>query len=314
MNSKAFIQEHVLRSIVLDRTPGYHFCGNFMGMIFEDVYDGRARVTIPDGPHLKDKNGHLSPICLAIAADFAAASAIRTAEDPAQRLATVNLHVQLTNASLNGDLVARGELLGYSENAQGRLGLAKFEIHCNDQLVAFGTGTFMVLPAPGGRILHPVPWINRRPPESLELPDPTTLEAHEKEIYTRAQNALTAYTDNNTPFLDAFLNIRTQTLDGAARAEMDNGPHVGNRVGHLQGGISLALAMASANASLPENWNLSGITAAYVSPGQGDAITAYSDVVHQGRLTAVISTKLITSEGRLVLEVTTNHVRQQDKT
>lgn len=311
LNHDEFIREQILRAIALNRIPGYHFCGNFFDLWFEDVHDGKARVTIKSAPHVTGIDGNMDPTPLAVAADFAAATAIRTAGDPSDRLATVSLHMQLTNAPISGDLVAYGTLDGFFEGVKGRLGLARFHLESDNQLVGFGTSTFMVLPPPGGRKLDPIPWINNRPGD-VTLPAISNLDESEQEIVSRGERAIAASRSRGTAFLTEFLNIRSEAGDRRARTRMDNGPHVGNRVGHVQGGISMGMVIESANAALPAEWALVGITASYVSPGEGDELTAHSEVIHRGRLTAVVSTKLIGIEGRLVLEVTTNHTRRQD--
>ena len=311
MNHDEFIREQVLRAIALNRIPGYHFLGNFLDLWFEDVHNGKSKVTIKSAPHVLGADGFMSPMSLAVTADFAAATAIRTAGDPAARLATVSLHLQLTNKPMSGDLVAYSTLDCFFDDGKGRLGLARVHVESDGQMVAFGTGTFMVLAAPGGRKLDPIPWINKRP-DSVVLPSLSDLSDDERDIVERSERALVASKANGTAFLDEFLNIRTAVHDRVGRADMENGPHIGNRVGHVQGGISMGVAMASANAALPAEWALVGITASYVSPGEGDVLTAYSEIIHRGRLTAVVSTKLVGIEGRLVLEVTTNHARRQD--
>ena len=311
MNHDEFIREQVLRAIALNRIPGYHFCGNFLDLWFEDVHDGKSKITIKSAPHVLGADGRMSPVSLAVGADFAAATAIRTAGDPSARLATVSLHLQLTNRPMSGDLVAYSTLDGFFEDGKGRLGLARVRVESDGQMVAFGTGTFMVLAAPGGRKLDPIPWINKRP-QNVVLPSLADLSDQEQDIVDRSERALVASRTKGTAFLDEFLNIRTSVHDRVGRADMDNGPHVGNRVGHVQGGISMGMVIASASAALPAEWALIGITASYISPGEGDVLTAYSEIIHRGRLTAVVSTKLVGIEGRLVLEVTTNHARRKD--
>ena len=63
----------------------------------------------------------------------------------------------------------------------------------------------------------------------------------------------------------------------------------------------------SAAAALPSGWKMSGITALYVSPGEGRLLRANSKVVHLGRLTAVVRTKITGKNRRRVLEVVTTH-------
>jgi acyl-coenzyme A thioesterase PaaI-like protein len=89
---------------------------------------------------------------------------------------------------------------------------------------------------------------------------------------------------------------------------MPNASHVGNRVRHAQGGVLLGLAAATASEALPPGWQLSGISAAFVSPGEGPTLKASSSVVHQGRLTSVVRTEITRSDARRVLEVMSTHL------
>lgn len=78
----------------------------------------------------------------------------------------------------------------------------------------------------------------------------------------------------------------------------------------MQGGILLGLAAVTADAALPKHWTLTGITACYLSPGEGNTLTAESKIVHHGRHTAVVGTQITSSNGRRVLEVTTTHAKR----
>ena len=88
---------------------------------------------------------------------------------------------------------------------------------------------------------------------------------------------------------------------------LGNGPHVGNRVGHVQGGVTMGLGIATAEAALPPTWMLSAVTAWYISPGEGRTLKARSKVVHRGRLTAVVRTEIFGKNNRRVMEMTTAH-------
>ena len=90
-------------------------------------------------------------------------------------------------------------------------------------------------------------------------------------------------------------------------ASLENGLHVGNRVGHAQGGLLVAMAAASASGALPAGWQLSGMTSLYVRPGEGARLDAKSTVIHQGRLTAVVRTRITGRKRRRVLEVASTH-------
>ena len=83
--------------------------------------------------------------------------------------------------------------------------------------------------------------------------------------------------------------------------------HIGNRVGHVQGGFLLHAALATAEATVPNHPLLTGASAWYISPGQGKLISARSTVLQNGRNVAVVRTELFNSERKLVLEVVSNH-------
>jgi acyl-coenzyme A thioesterase PaaI-like protein len=91
---------------------------------------------------------------------------------------------------------------------------------------------------------------------------------------------------------------------------MPNGPHVGNRVGNIQGGIMLGLAAVTAAAALPDTWTLATISAAFISPGEGPSLKAQASVVHHGQRLSVVRTELTRSDGRRVLEVMSTHTHR----
>ena len=93
---------------------------------------------------------------------------------------------------------------------------------------------------------------------------------------------------------------------------MRNGAHVGNRVGHAQGGVLMGLAASTAATALGREWSLASIGASFTSPGEGDVLEATASVIHRGRWTAVVRTQVIGFEGRRVLEVITNHARRTE--
>jgi acyl-coenzyme A thioesterase PaaI-like protein len=55
---------------------------------------------------------------------------------------------------------------------------------------------------------------------------------------------------------------------------------------------------------------VSGISAWFMSPGEGDEIEATARVEHRGRNTAVVRTVLTRKDGRRVLEAMTTHLRK----
>jgi acyl-coenzyme A thioesterase PaaI-like protein len=85
------------------------------------------------------------------------------------------------------------------------------------------------------------------------------------------------------------------------------GPQIGNRVGHVQGGILLGLAQATASAAVPDHPAVSTVSAWYISPGQGKSLSVRSKVVHAGRSFAVVRTEIRNTDRSLVFEAMSNH-------
>lgn len=293
MNTRQTIRRRILRGIALNRQPGLHFPGNFLGVHFDRVDRSGARLSLDPGPWCRDAGGQTHRAALTVLADLALGASIRAQLSPETRLATVSLGLQFTGAPRAGRLRAEGEFQGFFACGAGRLGMSRVAVHGSGGQVCFGTGIFMALQPPKNVTLHPVPFRTRKSPEPSRLSE-KDLNEEEKKILQRADAALAARGN----FIEKFWG-------GAHRLE--NGLHVGNRVGHAQGGILIGMAASSAAAALPPGWQLSGITALYVSPGEGKALRASSTVVHSGRLTAVVRTRISGKNRRRVLEVVTTH-------
>jgi uncharacterized protein (TIGR00369 family) len=139
------------------------------------------------------------------------------------------------------------------------------------------------------------------------LPAERDLAPGELRIVQHADEALEHAARTGQPFLRHFWGLLPEAAPGGALCVMPNGPHVGNRVGYVQGGILFALGAATAMAALPETWRLSSMTAAFISPGQGPALRAQASVVHQGQRVAVVRTEVLRSDGRRALDVLSTH-------
>ena len=298
MNRRQLIRGRVLRGIALNRQPGFHFPGNFLDVSFDHVARDASRLSVAPGAWCADADGQTDFGSLALLADLALAACMRAHLGRATRLATVNMHLQFTGAARLGRLAAQGVFQGFLRAAAGRLGMSRVTVAGEAGQVCYGSGTFMVLDPPKNMTLHPVPLRNRKSPEPRRLND-GNLELKERKILERAEIALAA----GGVFIEEFWGIRPREGKGV----LENGLHVGNRVGHAQGGILLALAAAAAGSTLPPRWLLSGISAWYISPGEGKALRAASKVIHHGRLTAVVRTQITGKNRRRVLDVVTTH-------
>ncbi len=309
MSDDRKIRERVLRGIARNRTPGFHFAGHFLGISYDEVDALAARVSLEPAAHCVERGGSTSIGAIAMVADIALAASVRAAlASRTTRLATVSMHLQFTGAAMTGRVEGEGAFQGFVEGAAARQGLARVTIHCGGNLACFGSGAFIALAPPPGVTMHPV--VTEPPAHAPELGD-AQLEPAERAILRQADAAL-ARASGGAAFIDAFLGYEPRAAAHGAAAVMMNGAHVGNRVGHAQGGLLAGLAAATARAALPGPWALASIAACFVSPGEGPELTAESTITHQGRETAVVRTVVTGIGARRVLEATTTHARRKD--
>jgi acyl-coenzyme A thioesterase PaaI-like protein len=294
------IRERVLRALAANREPGFHFAGNFCEIAFHP-----ESVTLEPGAHCTGPSGQVDFSVLAMVADMALASAIRRRMDPRTRLATVSMSLQMTGAPAEAAIEARGSFDGFFGGGDSRQGLARMTMTSGGTPVAFGHGAFMALEPPPGIELFPMPGPERLRPAPLTE---DALEPKERELLERADH-VAADPAAKGDFIRHFFGFHPRRTQAGASATLRNGIHIANRVGHVQGGLLAGFAAATAGAALPHNWALSGITACFVSPGQGAMLRATSRVRHQGLMTAVVQTEVMGPNRRRVLEAVTTHSR-----
>jgi acyl-coenzyme A thioesterase PaaI-like protein len=307
MNPEQEVLRQVHRAIALNRTPGYHFCGNFVDLEMYHDAVGDSRVVLHTHRGITDENNCISPLAMAVMADFAFASAVRSAcDDPAARLATVTLNLSFTGRAADSDVLSNGQLLSFFENGKGKLGLSRAEIHSDNGLVAFGTSSFMVLPTPPGQTLHPIAWVNA-PVKQIQAIPHASLTEHERWIWNKAQAALAS--ENTGHFLQRFFDLQTETTASGAQATFSNGPHMSNRVGHVQGGITLGAAIMTADAAMGLGWAISGLHANFVRPAVGQSFSVQAVREHRGSLTAVLRISVLNETGDLCLLTQATYAR-----
>lgn len=299
------LRTRTLAALAASRVPGFHFAGHFFGVRFGRLAPEAAHVTLESGPHAADADGGVNVGVAAMLADIALASSVRAAiGSDSTRLATVAMHLQFTGAPMRGELRGEGAFQGFAEHAAARQGLARFTISSEGRIACFGTGAFMPLPPPPGKSMHPVVRQFEAPPPL----DEAMLDEKERDVLERADKAI-ADADAKRAFVSRFLGYDAALEGEGASATMRNAMHVGNRVGHAQGGLLVGLGAATACATLPGTWRLAAISAWFVSPGEGPELTARSTRWHKGRDTAVVRTEVGAEGARRVLEMVSAHAR-----
>lgn len=290
----------MLRAIALHRTPGFNFPGHFLDLSYDRVTRDGARLSLATGPHCADEDGQMNIGALALLADMALAATLRGAVGASARLATVSMSLQFSGAPRVGPIHADACFDGFVAGTSEHQGLTRVKVTSGRKVVCTGSGAFMVL---GTSAPHPLP--RRNSARSVEAPPIDHLNAVEEAVYRRAREAL----EGGGPFLSRFWGYAPVKRKGGAACTAPNGMHVGNRVGHAQGGVTFGMAALTAQAALPGRWKLVAASAWYVGPGTGASLHARSRIVHHGALTAVVRTRIVDEHKRGVLECVTSHAR-----
>lgn len=299
------LRHRVLTALALNRTPGFTFAGNYLGVRFGEQSPQFAHVDMDGGPHCEDEAGRVDFGALCLLADIAMATAVRANLTPEQRLATVSMHLQFTGAPQLGAMHGTGEFVNFVDGADSRQGLCRVRLSANDEVTAFGTGAFMIMNPPPGQTMYPLVSAVHAGATALREAE---LDARERAILTRADEALRT-AGPGRGFLREFWGFMPQQTAEGARCVTNNGPHLGNRVGYLQGGLQLGFAIETALAALSPDWTLSGISACFLSQGQGEHFTADARIEHRGRNAATVRTVISGETGRRVLVTDSTHLR-----
>ena len=105
MSIEQNIRHRILRGLALNRTPGYHYMGNFLDFSFDHVAERDVRMKMQVGPHCAEAHGNISYSSIAVFVDIALAANVRAGHTPASRLATVQMNLQFTGAPMTGQIL-----------------------------------------------------------------------------------------------------------------------------------------------------------------------------------------------------------------
>ena len=298
------IRARTLRALACNRIPGYNFAGNFLELQCRRFDRGGVVFDLEPGPHCVEADGRVYPGAVTFLADMALAAASRAFVDPSARTATLLLRMDFTGAEARGRLTAEARSDGFSSRTELPQAICTGSMRGGAGEIAQMSGTWVRPPAPGGRLLDPLPWERKEPlaPPVLTSAD---LDAAEKDVVRRVERALR--NAHHGGFLRHLWGPRVLHTPRGAASRFSMGLHVGNRVGHVQGGLSLNLALATAIGAVPHYPLLTSVSAWYISPGQGKALTSRATVLQKGRNVAVVRTELYATGRKLVLEVISNH-------
>ena len=299
------IRDHVLRAIVANRTPGYHFPGHLLDMQWPEVGPERARLVLPLAPHVIDADGNLNLGALAVFADTALGTAARLRDAHHERQVTIELQLQLTGAAARGDVSAIVGARGCTSGAYDSYLLTEATIESAGNPLAYAFGKFVRLPAPGGVVLAALPW-QREHAALRAAVDERQLQTHECEVLARCDVALARAGESESFVRCLWGGERVSDRSEPAR-RLIIGPHATNRVGHVHGGVLVALAASNASEVVSLGMQLSSLSAWFLRPGVTDLV-ARSTNIHAGRQMMLVRTDVTGSDDAQVLHAITQFV------
>ena len=296
------IRERVQCALLRARTPGFHFPGYFLDVQWAVVGPEGSRLSMADGPHVRNAQGDIDLLAICVFADVAFGTAMRSRDQTTDRLSTIYLQLQFTGLPARGDLAAEAALLHTATDTRLQQRLACATLSASDGPICHGSSAFVALETPANVALGPLPWQSARDPSNTTLDEATASEP-EREALLRCDRVLGS---DDRGFLERFwLGSASRTAEQGL--EVATGAHTGNRVGHVQGGLLLGIAACAGSAVAPRGTRLANVSAWYLSPGRGTLRTR-SEVLHGGRNTALVQTTIETDTGDAVLRAVTQHV------
>src|SRR6266702_2138926 len=284
----------VLGALYQNRTPGWSFTGHLLGISFDRVNLTNSMLRCASAEHIRTDDGVVDFGAVAVLADLALGICCREASGGAIRMATVSLSMMMHRTVGTGDLTARSQLCSYDPKTQMSTALAR--IFCGGSLLCTVTGSFLALPAPDHIATHEPRF---RTDEGAVVPvlQPDSLSEEESKIYSRVNGEPLP---TGRSFLSRFWGFDVKKGWAGANGRFMVGPHVGNRVGHVQGGILCAFAAGVAQAANRNAFQLASMHTTFHRPGDGGILYGNALRVHQGRTTEVLNT-VVTDRGGTAL-------------
>jgi len=297
------LYRRVERTLAINRDARLAFPSVFIPLSGQRTADDRVRVTFHDDPAFRDGRGELDWCVLCALLDVALGTASDIRTGPKVRPATAHIELQMTGAPTRGDIVFESGFAGSCETSRVRQSLITEVIKSGETLIARVSAACVLLDLPEGVERKQWPWLPAGFPEPGEAVtfDPDELRA--LEFCARAEAAAT----QPHPFIEHFWCGIPERQEGGASLQVPVTPHLGNRIGHVQGGLLLGTAVKVANAAAPETMRLSNISAYFVSPGLGPVLDVHSEVMQQGRKLALVRTRINGPSGKRVLETVSQH-------
>jgi len=304
MQAYSLEQNAVLDALVRNRTAGWSFTGHLLGISYDRIGDTNCMLRCSSANHVLDDAGRVDFGAVAVLGDMALGVCSREATGVSVRMATMSLGVTMHDAVGSGDLTARSQLCNHDPRAQISTALAR--IFCGNALLCTLNGVFKVLPAPERLATLDPRFRSDASVGDNRRVEPTGLSDCEARIYARVAGTAGA---SGASFLSRFWGFEVKTSRAGASGRVEVGPHIGNRVGHVQGGVLYAFAAEVARVAAGDAFRLVSMHATYHRPGEGGLLCANALRLHQGRTTSVINTAVTDGAGSTVLFAQSTYCR-----
>jgi len=298
------MRSRVLRAIAANRTPGYHFPGHLLDARWPEVGPEHARLVLPCAPHLVDMKGSLDFVALAVFADIALGTAARVRDAHHERQATLELQLHLTGAATDGDVWATARPR-YGGGRSDAYSLTEATFDADGEPIAYALGKFARLSAPDGVVLALLPWQREHVGSHTAL-DEQQLQPDECEVWERCIAAL-GQAGESESFVRRLWGGERDADRSRPTRRLAIGAYATNRVGHVQGGVLVALAATGATDIAPIGMQLSSVSAWFLRPGVTDLV-ARSTILHRGRRTTLVQTDVSGGDDARVLHAVARFV------
>lgn len=282
--------ERALLAVGKTRALGLHFYGHFVGLGAGRAHNGESTLSITGDPPGIGADG-ISAVALATVADLALGGAIRSFMDRGSRLGTASLSIRHPETVVSGLVYASGhsEPSGLAQRgARGMLTTA------DGTVIGSAQGWFAALPPPVGWVQRPMPWEYEELP-SYDLPSLDELDERERAAVAGALAAGERARARGTAVSEELLSFAWEDAPaGQARGELQIGPVLANRVGHIQGGALYgAAALVAARAQGTTAAHLIDGHYQFLRPADGAVLRGEATVLRGGRLASFVESRLL---------------------
>lgn len=276
------------------RAVGLHFFGHFLGVEGIDSGAGSAemRLTGWDGQRFR------SPFAVELGtlADLAMGQAIRSQMPEGLRLATSSLLLHQGQPTAVGPYVAAASVRW--TDIERRTATAAVDIRDHAaRLVAFGSGSFSALPPPGGTPLRHADWsvVRRGAIPPLDVRD---LDTNEKLVVAAVEKAA-----DRGDVIEELLGVAWWQDGAQLLGTLEAGPHLANRVGHLQGGVIYGVIADAGQRITGDGFRVVDVRVQYLRPAGQGPVTITAELLRQGR-TAAFARVTVAHQGQAAAEGT----------